>query len=243
MEYFKLNLPIFKTENGKIIIPENTQNIWFDVGASFNSPNSVQFLKRNPNGFAIGFEPDPRMYFTVYCAYLFSQNLWLLDKSHVSCQEERHRRMAYGLKSDDVTEFLSENDIMSRYIIVPTAISNQSGENYLSLDAHAGSSALHASNENFLVPTRRLDEFINMIPDRFQYLDHLKIDAEGHDGTVIESAGDLIKRFVVVTSEADTLEILRPHGFEHLENQNGGVSYVNVMFKHLLSSIDYKIRI
>ena len=30
-EYFSLQLPLFKTKDGKFDIPENTNKIWFDI--------------------------------------------------------------------------------------------------------------------------------------------------------------------------------------------------------------------
>ena len=75
-----------------MIIPEDTTSIWFDAGLSFNAPNSVQFMERNPKGFVVGFEPDPRMYFGLFSAKLFAEALWLLDKSHESAAQELLKR-------------------------------------------------------------------------------------------------------------------------------------------------------
>ena len=51
--YLSVNLPICKLNDGKFMIPESCDRIWFDIGTSINSPNGVQFLKRNKNGFVI----------------------------------------------------------------------------------------------------------------------------------------------------------------------------------------------
>ena len=249
MNYFTVNLPIFELDdNEKIKIPDFVKNIWFDVGTSFNSPNSIYFLKRNPKGFVICFEPDPRMYFGVYARHYVSENVWLVDNNHPTAKIERDKRTRNGLHSsfcENTEEFVKENDVLTRYIIVPTAISNSEGHKLLYLDKHHGSSSFSGKSvsptgKSHYVPTFPLSKFIKMILDRFEHIDHLKIDAEGHDINVLES-GDITK-FVVITMEMRDDKYLESRGFRFIKAQNGGHSYVNKKYEHLLSGIDYHIR-
>lgn len=249
MNYFNVDLPIFELDdNNKIKIPEHVKKIWFDVGTSFNSPNSIYFLNRNPEGFAICFDPDPRMYFGMYSRYYVSQNVWLVDNNHHTAEEERNKRVNNGLHSsfcENTEEIVKDTDVLTRYIFVPTAISNEKGHKLLYFDHHHGSSSLSGrsispTGKSHYVPTTPLSTFIDMIPDRFEYMDHLKVDAEGHDMDVLES-GD-ITRFVVITTEMKLDDYLKTRGFEFIKNQPGGFSYVNTKYKHLLGDIDYHMR-
>lgn len=143
-DYFKINLPIFKLNSGKINVPQNCTSIWFDVGTSFNSPNSIQYINRNPNGFVLAFEPDPRMYFGAYSINNFANNLWLLDDKHPTAQKEVDKRKREGLSSKlfSITEYLKREDAMIRYILVPTAIGLEDNKSRLHFDSHHGSSSL-----------------------------------------------------------------------------------------------------
>ena len=200
----------------------------------------------------MGFEADPRMYFTIYAANYFADNLWLLDPNHPSVQKEKDlASVSQNDKLDEYfrnwigteTEYLPAEDILNRYILVPTAISNQEGHSNLHFDSHHGSSRLTNNNADFKICVNKLETFINMVPDRFEYIDHLKVDAEGYDEEVLLSAGKLLDKFVVITTEMNTSSYLTNNGFEFIKEQNGGYSFVNKKLIDKLPNIDYSIRI
>lgn len=275
MNYFNLDLPLFKLDDqGKMLIPPDTNSIWFDVGTSFNSPNSVQFLNRNPKGFVVGFEPDPRAYFGLFSAKSFSESMWLLDNSHESAKIELEKRSknpnidtAFKLNSE---EFLRDEN--ERFVMIPSAVSSRQ-KNHISfnVDNRVGCSSVknHSSksetalgrlyaqianvvdddpaetfsDNQILVPNINLNQIIDLIPDKYYYIDHLKIDCEKLDVDVIRSARGSIKRFVVVSTEVRCDDEMRSLGFEFLKSQPGSFSYVNKDKKNILGSIDYKIRV
>jgi FkbM family methyltransferase len=223
------------------------------VGTSFASPNSIQFLKRNPRGFVVGFEPDPRMYFSIFSAEQFANNLWLLDESNPSATEELNKRRM-NTRLDDVfkqgtEEYISTDDMFDRYIIIPAAVCDEDSIAILNFSSHHGSSSLHAMSEkvgrNHPVKTIELHSVIDMIPEKFEYLDHLKIDAEGMDHKVVLSAKDRIDRFVVVSSEMRLDSLMNSLGFDFLTEQPGSFSYINRSKKHVFDTgvVDYKIRV
>lgn len=85
-----------------------------------------------------------------------------------------------------------------------------------------------------------------MIPKRYIYIDHLKIDAEGNDLDVLKSAEDSIKRCAIITIEDNNTEIkkyLHDNEFTFLEEQKGGYSYINNLYKDKIKDIDYYIRV
>ena len=252
MEYLYLNLPICKLKNNKFNIPNNINKIWIDVGTSFNSPNSIHFLNRNKNGFVIGFEPDPNNYITQYAIHNFKKNLWLLNNNDISAIEEQKKRELNQKRNifSNTEEVLDTNSYMNKYILIPCAIGNE--ENYKSfyLNKHHGSSSLNINwnncdkNNNIQVLVKPLKNFINMIPDEYEYIEHLKIDAESYDLEVLLSAENTIERVAVIAVEDESCHsYLINNNFEFLEKQNGGVSYINKKYKHLLNNLDYFIRV
>ena len=251
MDYFNINLPIFKLKDNKIIIPDSCNKIWIDVGTSVNCPNGTNFLRRNKDGFVLGFEPNPKSYFTIYSLYYINQNKWLIDNNHPTAKIEMDKRKKNTKTipfSDNTEEFINRNDFMNRFIIVPCAISNKEGYSDLYFSKHEGSSSLNKNwsltlNETFKVPTYPLKKFIDMIPDRFEYIDHLKIDAEGHDIKVLRSLDDRIQKIAAITTEQRLDYYLNKVGFKLILLQNGGYTYINNKYKHLKDDLDYLIRI
>ena len=250
MKNFTFEYPVCELDDGgNFKIPEDTTSLWFDVGTSFTSPNSIQYLKRNPNGFVLGFEPDPRMYFSIFAAQQFAENLWLLDNSHETANAEREKRkqnaLIHSFFSDNTEEFIPTNELFKRYILFPCAVSNEESVSSLKISDHHGSSSLMTGWKvvaKHPVKTIRLETILDKIPDRFEYIDHLKIDAEGMDSEVVLSCSNSINKFVVVTSEMRIDSLMNTLGFEYIKGQNFAHSYVNISKKDLLKNVDYMVR-
>ena len=252
-DYLSINLPICKLDNNKFKIPKTCNRLWLDVGTSLNSPNSAQFLKRQKNGFVIGFEPNPRMYFTIYSMYYINQNKWLIDKHHPTALIEREKRKKYQRRQifNNTEEFISKNDFMTRYLFIPVGISDTESIKKLYINKNSdGSNSLDPSwegcniNNYIKIKTFPLKKFIEMIPDHLDFIEHLKIDCEGHDLVVLKSAGKTLNKIAVITVEDNNCRnYLLNNNFIFLEKQNGGYSYINKIYKHLVNKLDYFIRV
>ncbi len=251
-DYLFINLPICKLKENKFNIPESCDKIWFDVGTSINSPNGTQFLKRHKNGFVIGFEPNPRMYFTIYSMYFMNENKWLIDKEHDTAKSEKEKRKNQKRQIfNDTEEFINKDDYMKRYLLIPTAISGTSGTMDMYNNKHEGSTSLEKNwygnklDSTFKVNVHPLKKFIQMVPDRYEYIEHVKIDCEGHDEEIVKSCGDLIDKVEVFTVEDKNAGqyLLYSGKFDFLEEQNGGYSFINKKYKHLINNLDYFIRV
>lgn len=251
--YLNIDLPICPLSDGKFKIPETINRIWLDVGTSLNSPNGAQYLKRHEDGFVIGFECNPQMYFSIYSMYYINKNKWLVDKDHPSAKIESEKRIKNQKYSifEDTEEFIKKEDYLNRYIFIPVAISNTEGIKTLYNNKHEGSSSLEKTwggidiNNKTDVMAFKLRKFIEMIPERFTYIEHLKIDCEGHDLNVLKSCEDLIGRIAVITIEEKNARgyLLDTGIFEFLEEQKGGYTFINKKYKNLLGKLDYYIRV
>lgn len=198
----------------------------------------------------MGFEPNPKSYFTIYSLYYINQNKWLVDNEHKTAEIERNKRQTNPkLKLfNNTEEFINRKDFMDRFILVPCAISTTEGHADLHFSKHEGSSSLNKNwplltDESFKVATYPLQKFVDMIPDRFEYIDHLKIDAEGHDIDVLKSLGDRITKVASITTEQRLDAFLLENGFKFLLTQNGGTTYINNKYIHLKDELDFYIRI
>lgn len=249
---FVLPVPICKLKDEKFIIPEFINKIWIDVGTSINCPNGTQFLKRNNDGFVIGVEPNPQMYFTIPSLYFIRQNKWLVDNKHPSAEIEKNKRIKNQKRQifNDTEEIIEKEDFKKRFIILPCAINETSEFTNMYSNVHEGSSSLNPNwngcdkNDTIPIFTIPLSDILSKIPDRFEYIDHLKIDCESLDLKVVKSCGKYLQKIVVITVEDENVsKYLLNNGFEFLERQNGGISYINKKFLHLKNKIDYFIRV
>ena len=104
-------------------------------------------------------------------------------------------------------------------------------------------------SEHIPIPTIRLSDFMSLLPwDRFEYVEHIKVDTQGNDLRVLESAGDYLKKVMFVTAEiakeiqyerSPTEEemdnLMTSYGFEFIPGTNHGENktYANRNLKHL----------
>lgn len=172
-------------------IPENVTNIKIDIGLSFCAPVSNKWLIAEPNVAVFGFEPNPES-----CNAIITQN--------------------YG------NQWIPNGYLEKRFIdkkrfhLFQYAISNPTDETNMKLYVNhldCGTSSLFSHDQQKLgrikfatdVPVISLRIFFDKFPwDRFEYIDYIKIDAQGSDLNILKGAGDYLKeRVVYVTAEPD----------------------------------------
>ena len=108
--------------------------------------------------------------------------------------------------------------------------------------------------EKIKVPTITLKDFFDLFPwDRFEYIEHLKIDAQASDYDIIKGAGDYLREKVLYLSvETNTgdqyesqenplemKEYIESCGF-HCNWWKGNGNFSNIKFKNLWDSIEFK---
>ena len=103
-----------------------------------------------------------------------------------------------------------------RFKLLPYALSNvekQESMNFYVNSNDCGTSSLFDHDQKYLgkiekvinVPVISLKMFVDEFPwNRFQYIDYIKIDAQGSDLNILKGAGDYLKeRVVYITAEPD----------------------------------------
>jgi FkbM family methyltransferase len=223
-------------------IPVGVKNIKIDIGLSYNAPQSNDWLSNEPNLLVFGFEPNPESV----------QNI--LKKNIVK------RDICHG-------EPLRNEFIDTRFRLIPFALGNVSEpttSDFYSMINDTGTSSLYKPldilgpvKSIIKVPVFSLKHFFNLFPwDRFEYIDYIKIDAQGADFDIIKSAGDYLKdKVVFITAEPETIsyngcqhnttenmiEYLKEQNFEKINHPNTcDPTFLNNKFKDLYNKIYIK---
>lgn len=162
-------------------IPDNITHIKIDIGLGMYNSNSINWLCNEENLFVFMFDPNADS--------ISSSTLSMRNKHNIS---------------DD------------NYKIFPIAISNvnePSTMEFYSMEKDGGTSSLYKPIDQKLgpvkqilsVPVYSLKHFFDMFPwNRFEYIEYIKIDAQGADLDIIKSAGSYLKdRVIYITAEPE----------------------------------------
>jgi FkbM family methyltransferase len=202
-------------------------------------------LKNEPNLLVFGFEPNPE---TVE---------FLKDT-----RTEKYHRM-YG-------NVRIENPFLNKQLyIVPVALYDKGNTtmDFYTVAGDLGCSSLYKPSEDFFknnptysvesvikVPVFTLQDFFDILPlDQLDYIEYIKIDAQGADLNIVKGAGNTLKEKVVfVTLEADGYQYEDAHanneteivkymktiGFEQINHPHVvDPTFVNRKFLHIANSI------
>jgi len=182
---------LFLLKNKFDSVPENIKRIKIDVGIH-KGKMSQNWLNKSPDLFVFGFEP------------------------HEECAEK-------------VKNKINNREIPDRLAIIPYAVDNDCVKNniFFWTTGYTGCSSLLKPNSNlFMKISEGIEEknvisislnfFFQKFPwDRFEYIEYLKIDAQGKDLDILKSAGEYLKeRVVFVTAEPETID------YENSKNNN-----------------------
>ena len=176
-------------------IPKNCTHIKLDIGLSYGANQSSTWLEKESDLFVIGFEPNPEA-----VANIKAGNIQLRHPSHAGAGKPLDKK---HLDS-------------GRMIIINKALSNLEKEDEMNFYVNSkdcGTSSLYCHDEKYLgpiqkiikVPVINLKMFFDDFPwDKFEYIDYIKIDAQGSDLNILKGAEDYLKEKVVfVTAEPD----------------------------------------
>lgn len=223
-------------KTGHLKIPKKIKQIKLDIGLSFAAPNSALWLSNFPDRIVYGFEPNPE------------------NVREIISGENRKRGNQY--------RYVNLKDINKRFFLLNVAIDNyppQFKKFYMTRE-DPGTSSLHKPKifkikESTMVPCVSLSDFLSLIPwNRFKYIEHIKIDTQGNDLKVLQSAGKyLSEKVVFVTAECtakgynyshtkNELDVfMENHGFEFIEGTDiaGNKTYRNRRYRVDAQKLDY----
>lgn len=210
-------------------IPDNIKNIKIDVGVH-KGKISKNWLSKEPNLFVFGFEP------------------------HSECVEKIKKK-------------ITDKEIPDRLSLIPYALDNCDIKysDFFWTTGYTGCSSLLEPNNNLFkiikkgveikkIITINLKFFFNIFPwDKYEYIEYLKIDAQGKDMDILKSAGDYLKeRVVYVTAEAENSQYngsknnnknniimyMKSQNFIPIRNKNtSDPTFINKKFIHLKDRI------
>ncbi|MBS3084780.1 FkbM family methyltransferase [Candidatus Pacearchaeota archaeon] len=223
------------SKTGKLKIPKNINHIKIDVGTAMNAPNSAIWLDKLPDRIVFGFEPN------------------IKSVQELLSGKNRKRGNSY--------RYLNLNHINKRFFIFNLAIDDCPPQLkvFYSTSGDGGNSSLHKPynfkiEEKTYVPCIRLSDFLSLIPwKRFNYIEHLKVDAQGNDLRIIRSAGDYLKKIVFISAECtaegyeyshkeeELDQFMKDNNFEIIPgtDKGGNKTYINKEYKDLINTLDY----
>lgn len=174
-----------------INVPDNCTHVKIDIGLSYTAPISNKWLIKEPNVFVLGFEPN------ISCCNMI-KNQEMPPTSFPDFNLEK--------------KFLDEG----RFQLFNYALSDVEKETTMDFFINKqdyGTSSLYLHNQTVLGPIERIDKVqvinLKMLFDifpwsKFEYVDYIKIDAQGSDLKILKGAKDYLKEKVVyVTAEPD----------------------------------------
>ena len=173
-------------------IPEKCSHVKIDVGLSYNAPQSQNWLSREPDLMVFGFEPNPDL-------------LDSISKGNIQKRDHGHGEPLQKKYIDE-----------KRFTLVSIALSDVDKVEQMNFYINkndCGTSSLFKHDEKHLgsiekvvqVNVCSLKMFFDNFPwERFEYIDYIKIDAQGSDLNILKSAGKYLQeRVVYVTAEPD----------------------------------------
>ena len=193
-------------DKSNYLIPDNQKYIKIDVGLAGEAPNSAIWLSETTDRFVIGVEP---------LAYH-----WKMIKNFESSNSKRPYPYNFPIVQleEGVVKLNKQNicEINDRFIGIECAIDNVSEpttRTFYQMDrtgGASGSSSLlkptsshpHFIEEEMTVPVLSLESILDHVDwVRFPFIEHIKVDCEGHDLEVVKSIGKYLDKIVFITVE------------------------------------------
>jgi hypothetical protein len=236
----------YLNDEGLFIMPSHIKSVRFDIGLSWNAPNSGMWLKNDNSIFVIGVEANK------YATESIIQNGFII-------QQENNLQIPF-------------NSQLKNYALLNVAldnVDNQTKKRFYHMKGDVGVSSLLKPTEALGYEVLELDDVdvlpLSMLMDkidwnRFEYIELVKIDTQGKDLDIIKSAKNYLDKIVFLNCEINTFNhyennvspdeyhtYLESMGFEKvIDNSvvNGevvDVTYINKKYLHLKDKINYSV--
>lgn len=231
-------------QNGTFVFPEAVRFLRIDIGLSTHASHSAWFLGLYKDRGSIGIEPDPRC-----CQELLNGSTLLPEVKRIVVNKQLIQHQGRDIGTVD-----------SRFIFVHCAISDVPHPTripfYLTNAQLAGSNHQYRvfGTSSFHQPTEAhpsggytvqdvlalpLRDIISAIPDRFGFIEEIKVDTEGHDYQMVKSAGEGIRKAVYVTVESGLTAPRHHHGVV-ADARNSTRSVIRAYMESMGFRVDYE---
>ena len=178
----------------KLLIPEiplNYNKIKIDVGLSYSAVHSSVWMHKEPNLFVFGFEPLPM------AVKNLSEFNGIIDNPLHFQRKHKNRFQIYNVALSDVKEITQQKFYV-----------NDLDMGCSSFWKPKKNSTIDKISKEINVSVWNLEmwfeKFYEKYPNRFPYINHIKVDTQGCDLKVAKGAGKWLKEKVVfITLEAD----------------------------------------
>ena len=178
--YKETGLSDLLDDNQKLIIPERINHIRIDVGLAGNAPNAAMWLRQTNDRLVIGIEPVELHWEHLRGRINFGDR-FLPIKGAIDDVNEPTKQTFYIMESTGASSLLKTTDTHPQKL-----------------------------ESEITVNTFSLKFILDHIPwDRFDYIEHIKTDCEGHDFAAVKSLGEYASKVMFITSEV-------PDGHAHV---------------------------
>ena len=221
-------------------IPPTCTHVKIDVGLSYGANQSSCWLDTEPDVMVFGFEPHPDSFANIH-------------RGDIQLRHPAHAAAGKPLDKKHINS--------GRMHIFNVALGNVEKVETMNLYMNSkdcGTSSLFTHDEKYLGPIEQilpvsvysLKMFFDTFPwNKHEYIDYIKIDAQGSDLNILKGAGDYLKeRVVYVTAEPDgnqyigadecnthnIVNYMQSQGFIQVKHPNTiDPTFINSKFMHL----------
>lgn len=217
-------------------IPDDIKRIKIDIGLSYSAPQSNIWLNNDKDLFVFGFEPNPECVESILAGSIKKREIFHGDPLS---NENKSRFHLFPIALSDVDEpsemdfYMTSKDCGTSSLMEPISFEIKS---------------------KITVPVFSLKHFFDLFPwERFDFIEYIKIDAQGSDLKILKSAKNyLSERVVFVTAEPENnsyvncsdnsyqniKSYMESQGFLEIKHHNThDPTFVNSKFIHLAKEI------
>jgi FkbM family methyltransferase len=222
-----------------VLIGQSINRVKIDVGLSYNAPQSQVWLEKQNDLVVFGFEPNP-------------EAIKIISQKNIQKKHPNHGTP------------VADEYIGTRFFLFPVALAdveNPEVMDFYSMENDCGTSSLlkpinslGTIKSKVKVPVYSLKHFFDLFSwERFEYIEYLKIDAQGFDYNILKSAKNYLKEKVVfITAEPESRQYenadnnnvenitkyLQEQNFLRINHENtSDPTYVNKKYLHLAQDI------
>ena len=224
-------------------ITKNIKRIKIDIGLSYSCPHSQNWLENDNDLYVFGFEPN-------------MESVNIIKNGNIQKQQSYHGKPICD-------KFLQNN-----FCLIAVALGNPrtadevSYVDFYQMNDDCGTSSLFMPIDKSLgsvksvikTPLYSLKHFFDIFDwNRFQYIEYIKIDAQGSDYNILLGAGDYLRdRVVYITAEpehkqyensennttANITSYLESQGFiQVFDKDTKDPTFLNKRFEHLKDAV------